>query len=142
MFSKRAKAMGVAEQDMLIENKSTNTGENILFTKQMLEAKGIHPGKIILVQKPYMGRRAYATFKKIWPGVDVVMTSPQISFENYPNNDFSEDDVINIAVGDMQRIKLYPKKGFQIPQHIPDDVWQAYEALVGAGYTKQLISEK
>ena len=141
MFSKRAKAMGVSEKDMLIENKSTNTGENIVFTKQMLEAKGMHPEKIILVQKPCMGRRAYATFKKIWPEVNIVMTSPQIAFENYPNSDFSEDDVINIVVGDMQRIKAYPEKGFQIPQDIPDDVWQAYEALVRAGYTKQLISE-
>jgi len=39
----------------------------------------------------------------------------------------------------MQRIKEYPKKGFQIEQEIPDDVWVAYEFLVEAGYTNRLI---
>jgi hypothetical protein len=44
-------------------------------------------------------------------------------------------------VGDLQRIRLYPEKGFQIHQDIPDDVWDAYEELVKAGYTKYLIPE-
>jgi hypothetical protein len=43
-------------------------------------------------------------------------------------------------VGDLQRIKLYPERGFQIYQDIPDDVWQAYEKLVGMGYTKHLVA--
>ena len=41
-------------------------------------------------------------------------------------------------VGDLQRIKIYPDKGFQIPQEIPEDVWAAYEALVSAGYDQHL----
>jgi hypothetical protein len=42
-------------------------------------------------------------------------------------------------VGDLQRIKVYPEKGFQISQDIPDDVWKAYEELVRLGYTKHLV---
>lgn len=42
-------------------------------------------------------------------------------------------------VGDLQRIKEYPAKGFQIEQEIPDEVWSAYETLVAAGYDKHLI---
>ena len=41
-------------------------------------------------------------------------------------------------VGDLQRIRLYPDKGFQIHQEIPDDVWKAYEELVEAGFDKYL----
>ena len=51
----------------------------------------------------------------------------------------STDDVISIMVGDLQRIRLYPEKGFQIPQEIPEDVWAAYQALVQAGYNRHLI---
>jgi hypothetical protein len=51
----------------------------------------------------------------------------------------SADDVVSIMVGDLQRIRLYPQKGFQIAQDIPDDVWRAYESLVAAGYDKHLI---
>ena len=43
-------------------------------------------------------------------------------------------------VGDLQRIRIYPEKGFQIPQDIPDEVWAAYERLVGWGFTRHLAS--
>jgi hypothetical protein len=54
----------------------------------------------------------------------------------------SADDVIGIMVGDLQRIRLYPERGFQIAQEIPEDVWSAYELLVYAGYDRFLIREE
>jgi len=50
------------------------------------------------------------------------------------------EKVINIMVGDLQRIRIYPDKGFQISQDIPDDVWAAYERLVARGFDKHLAS--
>jgi hypothetical protein len=41
--------------------------------------------------------------------------------------------------GDLQRIKVYAEKGFQIYQEIPAEVWDAYEQLVAAGYNEHLI---
>ena len=38
-FAKLAASMGVPKGSILIENKSTNTGENILFTQQLLAQK-------------------------------------------------------------------------------------------------------
>ncbi len=140
-FAKVAIEMGVPKEKILIENASSNTGENIKFTKKLLVEYGIDPKKIILVQKPYMERRAYATCKKVWPEKEVIVTSPQLSFEEYPNGEISEDEIINIMVGDLQRIKIYPERGFQIQQEIPDDVWTAYGQLVGAGYKEHLIKE-
>ena len=142
-FAKIAIKMGVPKDNVLIENKSTNTGENIKFSYQLLEEKNITAQSIILVQKPYMERRTYATFKKQWPKqeVKIMVTSPQISFEDYPKeNGFNTFDmVVNVMVGDLQRIKLYPQKGFQIPQDIPNDVWEAGEKLIKLGYNKHLI---
>jgi uncharacterized SAM-binding protein YcdF (DUF218 family) len=139
IFAEEAIKMGVPKDKILIENESTNTGENISFTKKLLDKKGISINSIILVQKPYMKRRAYATFKKLWPEKEVIVTAPQITFESYPNEIISKDVVINIMVGDTQRIKLYPEKGFQIPQDMPENVWNAYKELVEHGYTKHLI---
>jgi len=138
-FAKIAIKMGVPKDRIIIENKSTNTGENIIFTKKILAEQGIDPIKFILVQKPYMERRAYATFKKIWPEKECVVTSPQISFEDYPNEKISMDNIVNIVVGDLERIKVYPERGFQIKQEIPEDVWDAYNELIAAGYTSHLI---
>lgn len=143
-FAKIAIGMGVPEEKILIENKSTNTSENVLFTKQLLSERGLDPERFILVQKPYMERRSYATFSNWWPEKKAIVTSAQVSFdeylEQYNNPELTSDDVISIMVGDLQRIKVYPEKGFQIYQEIPEDIWAAYEELVRAGYDKHLIS--
>ena len=140
-FAAIAIRKGVPEKAVLVENKSTNTGENILFTQQLLQQKGLNPQKFIVVQKPYMERRSYATFKKHWPDKDLILTSPQINFTDYPNEEIPLERVINIMVGDLQRIKEYPAKGFQVYQDIPEQVWLAYEKLVDLGFNKHLIKE-
>lgn len=142
-FARIAIGMGVPESSILIENRSTNTGENVIFTKRLLAGAGLDPRSFILVQKPYMERRSYATFRKQWPGKAVIVTSPRTSFDDYlaaySNETLSADDVVSIMVGDLQRIKVYPEMGFQIPQEIPADVWEAYGELVKAGYDRHLV---
>ena len=140
-FAEIAIQRSVPAENILIENRSTNTGENILFTQQLLQSKGLNPQTFILVQKPYMERRSYATFKKLWPYKKLLVTSPQISFKKYPTAAIPLEKVINIMTGDLQRIQLYPEKGFQIHQDIPADVWDAYEKLIYAGFNEHLIKE-
>lgn len=143
-FARIAVRLGVPEGCILTENRSTNTGENVLFTRRMLTGRGIEPRTLILVQKPYMERRTYATFRNFWPEPEVFVTSPRFSLDEYltrcSHETLAPDDVISIMVGDLQRIRLYPDKGFQIPQEIPDEVWAAYEELVRAGYDRHLIA--
>lgn len=142
LFATIALDKGVPPEAIFIENKSTNTGENILFTQQLLQEKNLDLQSFIVVQKPYMERRSYATFKKHWPDKKLIVTSPPLSFEEYPNNDIPVEKLINMMVGDLQRIKLYPEKGFQVYQEIPADVWSAYEKLVSMGFDKQLVNSK
>lgn len=139
LFADIAIKAGVPEDMILIENKSTNTGQNIELSNALLNAHGLHYDRFILVTKPYMERRAVATFKKILPNKHVIPASPLIDFEHYSKEGISKDDVINIMLGDLQRIKVYPEKGFQISMDIPDKVWNAYEKLVAQGYTKHLV---
>src|SRR3954453_6496668 len=140
-FAAIAVGMGVPKEAILVENRSTNTGENILFTQELLHQHNLDPQSFIVVQKPYMERRSYATFKKHWPDKTLIVTSPQISFEEYPTEEIPLERVINIMVGDLQRIKFYPEKGFQIFQEIPPDVWQAYEQLIEAGFDNHLMKD-
>ncbi|KAI1213755.1 DUF218 domain-containing protein [Annulohypoxylon truncatum] len=140
VFADIALKMGVPEDKLLVEPFSTNTGENIRFTYALLQEKGLHLKSFLLVQKPYMERRTYATFKKQWPdsNTKITVTSPQFKWSEYPDKNNPEDLVINIAVGDLIRIREYPLKGFQIPQDIPDDVWEAGQRLIRAGYNTHL----
>jgi len=139
IFAEEAIRLGVPKSSILIENKSSNTGENIEFTKILLAGRHVVLKNIVLVHKPYMQRRSYATFKKIWPEVEVLVTAPQISLKDYPNELISKDEMINILVGDTQRIKIYAEKGFQIPQEMPQGVWDAYVELVRRGFTDQVV---
>jgi hypothetical protein len=79
---------------------------------------------------------------KRWPEKRVIVTSPQVSFADYlarySNDALTDDDVVGIMVGDLQRIRDYPARGFQIPQEIPAVVWEAFEELVQLGYDTHL----
>lgn len=140
-FAEVALARGVPAEAILIEPRSTNTGDNIAFSRELLASHGIDPQRLIVVQKPYMERRAYATFMNFWPGKDIRISSPPIAFADYPTPELPLKLIINILVGDVQRIRVYPAKGFQIPQDIPDDVWSALEELVSRGYTGHLVRD-
>lgn len=142
-FAAIAISIGVPPDRIIVENQSTNTGENVRFTRQLLASRAIDVRTFILVQKPYMERRTFATFRKVWPEPGICVTSPRVSLNHYlsryANAALSADDVISIMVGDLQRIRVYAEKGFQIPQPIPDDVWVAFRELVAAGYDRHLV---
>jgi len=138
-FADAAVRLGVPQSAILIEDASTNTGENIDRSRARLASAGVRPSRIILVQKPYMERRAWATFKRRWPEPDLQVTSPPIPYEEYPTPQIPRDLVINILVGDVQRMRVYAERGFQVPQPMPDDVWAAWEELVARGFTDHLV---
>lgn len=143
-FAAIAKERGVPEEKILLEDQSTNTGENIQFVSKLLKKRGIHVTSLLLVQKPYMERRAFATFRKQWPDPTTAMTitSPPIPFDEYCNETQPKEKILHIMVGDLQRIKEYPRRGFQIEQDIPGEVWSAYEKLVAAGFTHHLLASE
>lgn len=143
MLRDRAIRLGVPGSAVLVEESSTNTGENIVFTQRLLERSGIIANQILLVHKPYMLRRDYATFMQQWRGADDVRLAcwaKPVTFTEYlASSNLEDSDTIAIMVGDLQRINRYPEYGFQIEQDIPHDVWSAYGRLVQRGYDAHLI---
>ncbi|QST02483.1 YdcF family protein (plasmid) [Pontibacillus sp. ALD_SL1] len=144
MFTEVAIERGVPKDKIFLETESTNTGQNIAFTKKLIEKEKLTFSDYIVVDKPFKERRIYATLKKQWPALDFIVTSPQASYKAYcrfynDSEEFDISDFINIMVGDLQRIDLYGENGFQIPQDIPKDVMEAYKRLVRNGFDRQLI---
>ena len=138
-FARRALELGVAPEAILIEEQSTNSGENLQFTQQMLLEKGLVPQRLIVVQKPNMLRRLFATCEQQWPQVDVLCHCMDLTFEDIPHGHMQADQVISEMVGDLQRIIHYPELGFQSLQEVPNTVMQAYEALIAKGYTSHMF---
>ena len=139
LLAERAIAGGVPAESVLIENRSTNTGENVVFSRALLASEGIEVNDVIAVQKPYMERRTFATIRKQWPELAVQVSSPRFTFEEYCRGGIKRDDVVNIMVGDLQRIWEYPQRGFMIEQEVPPEVRDAWDVLVAAGYTRHLV---
>jgi uncharacterized SAM-binding protein YcdF (DUF218 family) len=142
VFADVAVSMGVPRERLLLESRSTNTGENVSFTRRLLAERGVLPRSAIAVQKPYMERRTLATFGARWPELELVVTSPLLDFDAYTRQGISRDDVIHIMVGDLQRLLVYAREGFSTPQEVPAEVMAAYAGLVAAGYTRRLLPEE
>ena len=141
VFARRAVQLGVPADQILTEETATNTGANITLGSKLLADRGVRAQSILLVTKPYMERRAWATFKKQWPSPQPRMsvTSPQIDYDDYFVGAYPKSHEIRIMLGDMQRIREYPKLGYQVEQQIPQEVWAAYEQLVRLGYGGRAI---
>lgn len=120
----------------ILEQHATNTGQNAIFTYELLVTLDQTPKSILLVTKPYMERRALVTFEAQYPDKETVIRvcSQNVMLEEYCNKEQPFELVINIMVGDLQRIIEYPKRGLQTPQVIPEYVMQAYEYLLSKGY--------
>lgn len=142
-FARVAVDCGVPEADILLEAASTNTAENILFTRRMLSDAGLPHGRILGVHQPFMERRITAAMGVYWPDTQFFVTSPQVTVPQYlaqaRQQGISEEASISVIVGDFQRMELYAQKGWQLPQHIPQETWDAFYQLVALGYDKQLV---
>ena len=141
-FAETAMNFGVPERDILIENRSTNTAENILFTKKLLEEHGIFAKCLIGVHQPFMERRIASAFDITWSNVELLTTSFPIDipsfFEHAVLYGVTEKMVVEEVVGDFQRMELYADKGWQSHQYIPQEEKEAFEKLVALGYGGQL----
>jgi hypothetical protein len=129
---------GVPPKAIILENKATNTGENFIFTKQLLLDKMLNFKSFILIQKPYMLKRTYATGMVQFKEFEFIVSALPDTYEEYLArcvvNNISKQKVISNMTGDLQRLKIYPSKGFLIEMPIPEAVWKAYEKLVEMGF--------
>ncbi|MFF1275057.1 YdcF family protein [Streptomyces marokkonensis] len=139
-YRERALELGVPSEAILVEPHARNTGENIRFSRKLLEESGVEVSSVLLISKPYEERRAYATARKLWPGVEVVSASTPMAFTEYVDSIGDARLVIDMLAGALQRLMIYPDQGFMIRQPVPADVAEAYERLCQAGYTSRLTT--
>ncbi|MFD4247123.1 YdcF family protein [Streptomyces sp. NPDC058525] len=138
-FREHALELGVPDDAILVEPNAANTGQNITLTRDLLAANGISPKTVLLVSKPYMERRSFATARKLWPEVEILCASETLELDDYLKSIGDEKLVLDMLVGDLQRVIEYPKLGFAIAQDVPEDVRAAYESLIRDGFTSRLI---
>ncbi|MFD4140252.1 YdcF family protein [Streptomyces sp. NPDC058572] len=138
-YRERALQLGVPDSAVLLEPRATNTGENIEFAKALLAEAGVKVSSVLLVSKPYEERRSYAMMRKLWDEVEVVCASTPMGLEEYADSIGDAHMVIDMIVGALQRVLVFPVKGLAIEQDVPDAVAAAYERLCAEGFTSRLL---
>ncbi|ASR37958.1 hypothetical protein BAY61_26425 [Prauserella marina] len=141
-FREIAMDNGVPDSAIRVEPKAKTTVENISLTRELLAGEGIAPQSVLLISRPYQQRRAQAIAAKLWPDVEILCTGAQQDLDTYVDSIGEPERVVNMLVGDTQRLELQGRSGEIEPQHIPADVQAAYERLIAAGYTSRLIPER
>ena len=141
LFAERCMELGVPEKDILVENQAANTGENFTFSRRLLSAHGIFPKNGIISCKPYMAKRAWASGTKQWREVRWFVSTPKLSFRDYPTPATPLESMIQLMVGDLQRLRVYAEKGFQVPIEVPEEIWQANGRLIRDGYSMYALRE-
>lgn len=138
-YREHALSLGVPDAAILVEPDATNTGANIVNTRALLAAGGCRPRSLLLISKPYAERRSRAAMRKLWPEVGVVCASMPLSYDDYVRSIGDERLVIDMMVGDLQRIIEYPARGFAVRQDVPAEVIAAYERLHAAGFVSRAV---
>ncbi|MFI7642957.1 YdcF family protein [Nonomuraea sp. NPDC049400] len=139
-FRERAIERGLPPEAVLLEPHAGNTGQNLTYSRRVLAEAGITPASVLLISKPYMERRSYATARQVWPETKAICASEPLEFDAYLASIGDARLVLDMLVGDLQRIIEYPKHGFAIEQDVPGDVYDAYVALIRAGYDSRLLA--
>jgi hypothetical protein len=142
MYAEIARNRNVPADRILIENRAMNTAENIRFSRALLERQRVSPRNVILAVKPFMQRRTWATMVVEWPEMPASVVSPAMTLDEYFTPDLPAEKIIHIMMGDLQRIRIYGRRGWSAPQRVPDEVLDAYRHLKEAGFTAHLLAEE
>ncbi len=140
-FAKIAMDLGVPKEKIYVEDKASNTSENFKFMKKLIEENKLPIRSCLVVGRPYVEKRSFAVFEKVMPEYKGIFTSENIGCEAYFDRyvgDVKKEE-ISVLVGDIQRMKVYAQRGWQVAVDMPEYVWQANEELVKRGYCQYII---
>ncbi len=138
-YREHALRLGVPDRAILVEPDAMNTGDNVALSREVLRDHEVDVNSLMLVSMPYMERRAYATVRKQWREVEPVCASEPLTLAEYIQELGGDLEVIDMMVGDLQRVIEYPKRGFAIDQEVPAAVLGAFQRLVESGFDSRLL---
>jgi len=135
IFHERALANGVSPSLIILEDRSTNFGENIRFSNDLLP----QAESILFVTKPNSLLRVKLTAAVQCPDTNVYVSGPKINFPSDVSNVVGLFGLINEMVGDIQRIQEYSGCGYQTPHTLPKEVIESWSYLIDMGFTHHML---
>lgn len=135
IFCRRALELGISPDQIILEAKATNLGDNISFSKPLLpDAK-----TVTFVSKPNVLLRVHLTVAAQWPEITHHVACPKMTFPEDVSNTIGIWGAVNEMVGDIERVQKYPELGYQIPHNLPEDIMNSWQYLLDQGFDWHLI---
>jgi Uncharacterized conserved protein len=152
----------IPHERIVIEERSTNCGENASFTRETMAQRGITCRNGIVVQDPTMQRRTMATFAKVWqdepdapkwssyPGYLPVLQNGNLSvtFAGQANDVWPVERYLSLLLGELPRLQddengYGPRgKGFIAHVDIPEDVHNAWQILTQDRLLREALTSR
>ncbi|NOY35459.1 MAG: YdcF family protein [bacterium] len=123
-FADFLKKKGVPECDLILEEESTNSLENVLFGMKKAASFGFFPRSLILCAMPPLLRRSRATFKKQFPEIKVFGSAFPLGKEEWQT-----PARISRILGEIDRLREYAEKGDIVPTQIPLSIRRFYNEV-------------
>lgn len=154
IFDIMIKIYNIPKEKIIVENKSTNCGDNAIKAVEKLNEQGISYESLLLIQDPTMQLRTYASFLKYVPKeVKVINYSPFVPKINEDlkltnkgiNGIWNEKRYLELIMGEIPRLKDdengYGPKGQNFIEHIdiPNKIEEAY-TILKATFNKDFFS--
>lgn len=135
LLARTLRDCGVPDSAILREQEARNPGESIRLSQALLAKHEITPKSVILVHYPFSSRSFLATAEAQWPDPKpaFIARHEALGLTEYSLR-YGRGETIRRTLGEFQRLRSYAKKGYQSPQVIPDEVQEAYDALIRRGH--------
>ncbi len=122
--------------DVVVENRSTNTADNIRFTAALLarEAPALAFGRgirrVLIVASPSRLRRARLTLELLVPALAITRCRPAADFERERAiHDARKIPFLPHLTGELDRLATYPDRGWIVPEPLPPRIVAAHAVL-------------
>jgi uncharacterized SAM-binding protein YcdF (DUF218 family) len=129
----------IPSEHLVIENRSTNTAENIAYTVELLARSdpplviGGSLSEAFIVASPSRLRRVMLTLQQMHPALQIFRClPPSINFdEQFSRYESKGINYITHLAGELDRIADYPKRGWIAAEPFPERLIEARAILKG-----------
>lgn len=136
----------ISVEDILIEEESSNSGENAIFSLELLEKQNISYNNVILIQDPLLQLRSFATLQHYLLGrkMNILSFSPFVPYldEDFRFNNYNEicglwtlERYIELIIGEIPRLRDDKQgygpcgKGYIAHIDIPEEIEEYYSLI-------------
>ncbi len=133
---------GIPKENIIVEDKATNTGENVIYSMDLIDKEiGLkNVNSLVAIGQIHASRRFVMTLERHWPEVIKMFTAPNyypVARKDWHKDKQFKEDVLR----EMEKVKPYIKKGYTVEIDLKEIARKIAKLkannIISSGYKKQ-----